>query len=793
MSVERHSLLRPAPGVPLFASSADEARARRPTDAVLVASSLLLLLLTAVAFSVGSRTESALSQLMDSLPAVVDALWRTLFWVGAIWACALVPIALVRHRGALVRDLVLAAAAAVALTAGLVTLVMDDGRSLAELLVDPNGPAVFPMAALAVVAGLLSTASPHLTRPFRHFGRWLTLLSAIALVGLGATTSSGALGSLAVGLLTAGLVHLAFGSPGGRPTRRRIELALQGLGVEVRELHPAEMESAGQLLLEGTDDEGPLLVKIYGRDAWDAQLLTLVWRRLWYREAEGTLRLSRVQLVEHEAFVTLLAERAGVSVPRVVTAGSAGLGDALVVVRTSGVPLSAGLYAVDEGFVRGIWANLRAMHAAGLAHGRVDLDRVLRGEDGRVVFGDLSAATVIDSGRHLSTDHAQLLGLSLTYLDPERAVAIARDELDEAAFTAMLPYVQEAAMAPLVRDHLRKRRVDLDRLRTQLQTELGVADQQLIKLRRVTWGSIFNLALLGLAAYMLIGLLGDIDFEAFVDAVSEASWAWLALALVLAQVPRVPGAVSTIGATPHPLPFGPVVVLQFAITYVNLAIPTTAARVAINVRFFQRVGVPSAAAVTAGAIDSVAGFVVQIGLFVSLWWSSDLDLDWSTAAEQLSGLATIALIAVVVVVVAAVVVLLVPSLRRRVMAEFRKGAETLHVLRDPRKLLYLFGGNLAAQVLFAVALGATARAFGYEIPLGELVLVNTVVSLFSGLLPIPGGIGVTEGGITLGLTRLGVPAEIAFAIAIAYRFASFYLPPIWGFGSYRWLIEKRYL
>lgn len=278
---------------------------------------------------------------------------------------------------------------------------------------------------------------------------------------------------------------------------------------------------------------------------------------------------------------------------------------------------------------------------------------------------------------------------------------------------------------------------------------------------------------------MLIGLLGNVDVEAFPDAVPEASWAWLALALVLAQLPRVAMAISTIGATPHPLPFGPVSVLQFAVTYVNLAIPTTAARVAVNVRFFQRVGVPAAATLATGAIDSVAGFVVQIGLFASLWWSSDFDL--STATEQLSGLATIALIAVVV-------------LPRRCgdpravtpaagLVGLRKGAETLRALRDPRQLWYLFSGHLAAQVLVAVALGATARASGSDLPLGELVIVNTLHSLFAGLLPIPGGIGVTEGGIMLGLTRLGVPAETAFAVAIAHRFASFYLPPIWGYLS----------
>ena len=66
------------------------------------------------------------------------------------------------------------------------------------------------------------------------------------------------------------------------------------------------------MLFTGADSTGPITVKVYGRDAWDAQLLANVWRLAWYRGTQRTARLSRLELVEHEGFVTLLAERAGV-------------------------------------------------------------------------------------------------------------------------------------------------------------------------------------------------------------------------------------------------------------------------------------------------------------------------------------------------------------------------------------------------------------------------------------------------------------------------------------------------
>ena len=71
--------------------------------------------------------------------------------------------------------------------------------------------------------------------------------------------------------------------------------------------------------------------------------------------------------------------------------------------------------------------------------------------------------------------------------------------------------MQEAAMPPLLQDALEDADVELDDVRKRMGAALGAGDQDLIKLRRVTWGSILNLALLVFAAYALIGLLGDVD------------------------------------------------------------------------------------------------------------------------------------------------------------------------------------------------------------------------------------------------------------------------------------------
>ena len=95
--------------------------------------------------------------------------------------------------------------------------------------------------------------------------------------------------------------------------------------------------------------------------------------------------------------------------------------------------------------------------------------------------------------------------------------------------------------------------------------------------------------------------------------------------------------------------------------------------------------------------------------------------------------------------------------------------------------------------LYAVALGATCLAYGVHLNLAQLVFINTAASVLSSLIPVPGGIGAAEASLSAGLIALGVDESTAFAVAITQRLCTFYLPPIWGYASLRWLAKKGYV
>ena len=102
------------------------------------------------------------------------------------------------------------------------------------------------------------------------------------------------------------------------------------------------------------------------------------------------------------------------------------------------------------------------------------------------------------------------------------------------------------------------------------------------------------------------------------------------LALALSPAVQVAEAFSTLGASLRPLRFGPVLLLQFAIRFIALAVPSSAARIALSVRFFQRSGAPTSEAIAIGAIDSVSGFVIQALILAIVALANLVTLDLPT-------------------------------------------------------------------------------------------------------------------------------------------------------------------
>jgi uncharacterized membrane protein YbhN (UPF0104 family) len=384
--------------------------------------------------------------------------------------------------------------------------------------------------------------------------------------------------------------------------------------------------------------------------------------------------------------------------------------------------------------------------------------------------------------------------------DPEAALDAAQLHLGDEGLGALVPYLQPAALGPSLRSELRAadQPLKVGDLRSAAAERVAVSATDVAKLRRVSTSSLIQLALISIAAYTIISLLSGLDMEQLADELSGGTWSWAVVGLLISQLVYGAQAISTQGASARDLPGGPLTALQSAIAFVQLAIPSTAARLLMVVRFFERCGVGAATAVTISALESFAGFVVQVVLLTFLLVPGFVELDVNVDFDgDGSGLITLLIVLGVVLVLAVLIAVLTPSVRRRIVERVRPHVEearaVLRILRSPTHLVQLLGGNLAAQVLMALGLAACAKTFGADISLAEALAVYIAAALFGGLMPVPGGIGVVEAALMAGLIAIGVPETAAFAAAITFRVITFYLPPAWGWFAYRWLEKNDYL
>ena len=86
-----------------------------------------------------------------------------------------------------------------------------------------------------------------------------------------------------------------------------------------------------------------------------------------------------------------------------------------------------------------------------------------------------------------------------------------------------------------------------------------------------------------------------------------------------------------------------------------------------------------------------------------------------------------------------------------------------------------------------MALSVSLRAFGDHLRLPILIVVITLAAIIGGISPSPGGMGVVEAGMILGLTAAGVSEADATAAVFIQRLFTSYLPPIWGWITLVWM------
>jgi glycosyltransferase 2 family protein len=777
-------------------SAPEQPRVRRAGDVTSILLGLLLLLWAIANRERLGALNRALAELVATLPTWILEPLSVVYSFGFVYGLAVLVLLLASgraHRDAL-RDVMLALGIAAIIGAALVRIFEGVWPYVVPELGDVAPEPQTPVFRIAITTAVLVAASPHLVRPWRRVGWTIVVLSVLAGSGLGFGLPSDAVGAVGVGLVAAGTTFLIVGAPRGLPDLSTIAAAMARMGVPVHGLRVPPSRSWGVRRVLATTLAGdPVLIKVYGRDATDQQLLAKLWRSLWYREQRRSFTFSRLESVQHEALLTLWAARAGVTVPDVLTAGAANEEIALLAVSARGTRLDRlPEEELTEPLLTAVWEQVARLHAAEIAHGSLGTQAVRVLAD-HVGLEDFHAGTISATASERARDVVELLFSTAVLVGPERAVAAARRGLGDGGLVPALPYLQLPAISSTSRSRADTPKELVRSLADTLAAALEEPLPEPVELRRVSPRTLL-LAVLGLvAALAIIPAVGGIDLAAVAAELSGASWTVLLLAWVVGQAVFVTEASSMLFATTAPVPFRPLIVLQIAAKFIGVATPGVTGGVASNAAFLSRFGVSPAASLTQGTMDSVAGMLVEVAVLVLAFSFTDLDLGVDLSGTDLA-LGRLALLLLAVVAAAVVLVQRLPKLRAPVVGFLTTMWEAIRaVVANPTRAIGMLAGNLATRVVRALVLWLALIALGEGIGLGVVLVVVIATGLLQAVVPVPGGIGVTEAVMTGFLVALGIPEAAAFAATITYRFVIFYVPVAQGAIAMVWLTRNDYL
>ena len=790
----------------MFAPVGSGQRRRRGSDGVRLAAAVLVLVCCLLVIRYDSRIDRAITQVIHPPPWSITWLVTVVYQAGSFGVViVLVAAALLARRWEIARDIGLSAAGTAAVCGILIAVLGSRGGRPGGIVIDGYYMS-FPVLQIALFMAVATAGLPYLARGVQRIIEIFIALVALASAVGGHGLPLNVLGSLVIGWGMTAVVRLVFGSPLGLPSAEDVRLLLEEFGICSADVRPVTRQVWGVAKFEATeirqtDAPGRLGIAVYGRDAADARLLTKAGRFLLYRDSGPSLTISRLQQVEHEAYVTMRAGLADTAVPEIVEAGTAGPSkDALLVFRMPpGTALSdTDATEISEATLDDLYRQLLTLRRARIAHGAISGDAVLVDPAaGTVALADFRNASVRASPDQLDRDLAGAIAATAVVVGAERAADSAARCLEPAMMEGALRQLQKPALDPLLARSLRGRRDLLPEVRQRAAAAAAIELPALAEPRRVSWPTLIMIIGSLIGGWALIGVL--IDVAGSFDTVIGADWLWVIMAFVLAQLAYVASAVESLGSVAGPLPLGRTVAVEVAKAFSGLA-GGAPAIFATRVRYYQKQGYDTPVALSSGAIMTTASWISTAVLFVvslPFAWGS-LDLEATPQAGGDSKLVWIILALVVLIGLVVGLALAVPRLRRLAAEKMRPKVRDIWgnlkvVASSPGKLVQLLGGAFGRDLLVAMALSVSLRAFGDHLRLPILIVVITLAALIGGIAPSPGGMGVVEAGMILGLTAAGVAEADATAAVFIQRLFTSYLPPIWGWITLVWMRRREYL
>jgi glycosyltransferase 2 family protein len=650
-----------------------------------------------------------------------------------------------------------------------------------------------------IIAGLVAVAvavAPWFSRAGRRIGWALLLLIAVGRLVTGGLSPLEFVMALTAGVSVGAGMLVVFGVPDRRIAAPGVAAALLAGGIPATQVVEIGAAKGSRPFRVRTEDDQALFVKVVSSEQRDADLLYRAYRAIRLRGVGDTRpAASLAGAVEHEALIAVMAERAGVAVPHVGHIIKADDGSVLLTMELiTGQPLDEiPADNITDELAHDVWREVARLHTAKIAHRSLHAGNIVIDEDGRPWLTDFSFAELAATGRQMALDTSELIASLAGRIGPHRAVNSATYVIGRDSVAAAVPLLQPLALSASTRRSMKGQDGTLQRTReAAIQASSIEADTDLAKLQRVRPRTLLSITALVGAFYILLPRIAQVSNGW--HAILHADWTWLPVVILLSGLTYVGSALALIGSVPGHIPFRPALLAQGASSFINRVSPANVGGMALNARFLQKTGTDAPTSVAAVGVNSLAGAVVHALLMIVFFTLAGQDL--TRAFKLPSGSKFLLILAVVL---AATGIILATRLGRRwarkqLLPALRAAAASLkRAAASPIKMGLLFGGSALVTLAYMGALMISIKAFS---PGPRLVLVGAVylgAAALAAAAPTPGGLGAIEAALVAGLTGVGMHAGPAVSAVLLYRLATYWLPVLPGWLSWRFLQRRGYL
>ncbi|HLM65770.1 MAG TPA: lysylphosphatidylglycerol synthase transmembrane domain-containing protein [Acidimicrobiales bacterium] len=706
-------------------------------------------------------------------------------------------VLLLRKRYLLTASLALAAIVASVVMDALERVLADRGviaqaaSTPSATDVDLGDPGFATSPLIASTVAIVVMVSPRLPVRWRR-ACWaaIFLLVVVRIIGASAPPLDVII-AIGVGMAVGALALVAVGAPSFDPDGPALVRMLRRGGIEpvrIVQIRPI----GGQLAYRVWRRDLPTLVlRLRTPHDRSADLLERLWRRVRYKRPTGDGPLgSMKRRIEREALAAAVARAGGVRVPAlegVVADASGSVGLALE--DTGARPLSEFGSDLDDDVLDRAWKQLSLLHWRRIAHRDLDLEHFELDADGRIWLVGLDRAAAAASDRDLALDVAQLLVDSALAVGPDRAVHSAYRSIGPDAVRSALPYLQPLALPASTRTDARRNRDVLTETRVRAGEMTATPEAELERLDRVRTRTLVTLGAVGLAFYVLLPQLADLERTA--DAFRSAHWGWLPAVVGSAALTFVFAAVSFMGSVPSPLRFWPTLRAQIASAFVGRITPGSTGGLAVGIRYLQRSGDDPGAATASVGLNALAGLAIHLTMMVGFFaWTGTSGIGGFSLPDTNL---IFGAVAIVLSVGGAILVarplrerLLVPALRSLGSAAGAVGA----VATSPLRVTQLTLGSAGVTLAYIASLTASIQGFGGGVSFPQIGAAYLGAAALATASPTPGGLGALEAGLIAGLSGFGMDDGAAVSAVLTFRLATYWVPTLPGWVAFHWM-ERR--